>query len=134
MLRGRKRKGTAEAQWREREERDPQLDKMNLAFALAAVFLTAWWNLSWQRFMKFWVKPPNRKLTIIGFRVFFAANLVGAIWHLTSMVARHSRPSRAYLEALELSAVWILVIIGMVYFVEWQAKRREIKKELTSAN
>jgi len=109
---------------REREERNPQLDRMNLAFALAAVFMTAWWNLSWQRFMRFWVKPPNRKRTIVGFRVFFALNLLGAIWHFTSQVMRHPRPSRAYLDAFAMGAAWILVIVLMVYFAEWRARTR----------
>ena len=119
----------ARMKWELWQKQDPQLDKMTLGFSIAAVFMTAWWNVSWERFMKFWVKPPYRSITVIGFRAFFAANLIGAIGYLTSQLLRAHRPARAYLDALEIGATWIVVIVLMVHFVEWQARRRGRRSE-----
>jgi hypothetical protein len=121
-------KTAAEKDWKDRQERDPRLDKMNLGFAFAAVFFTSWWTFSWQRFMKFWVKPPNKRATIIGFRLFFSANLIGSIWGLVSQIVRHPRPAQAYLDALEIGVLWIATIIIMVHFAEWW-RNRDTKNE-----
>jgi hypothetical protein len=112
-------KSAAEAEWKDRQERDPGLDKMNLGFAVAATFLSSWWTLSWRRFMKFWVKPPNRRATIIGIRLFFLASLIGSIWGLVSQIAHHPRPARAYFDAFKIGALWIVAMIVMVHFAEW---------------
>jgi len=40
----------AKTDWQQLEDRDPTLDRMNLGFTVAAVFLAAWWNLQPQRF------------------------------------------------------------------------------------
>jgi ABC-type transport system involved in cytochrome c biogenesis permease subunit len=80
--------------------------------------------------MKFWIKPPNRRATIIGFRIFFFTNLVGAIWGLTSQLVRHPRPAGAYIGAFEIGALWIAAIVVMVHFVEWW-RNRETKNEAT---
>lgn len=127
-------KSAAEEDWKQREERDPRLDKMKLGFAVAAVFLTAWWTFSWQRFMKLWVKPPNRKATIVGFRLFFFANLIGSIWGLVSQIVHHPRPTRAYVDAFEIGIFWIIAIIIMVRFAEWQSSRRDRKNTATMVN
>lgn len=110
-------------QWENWQQHDPQLDKLTLGFSIAALFMVAWWNLSWKRFMKFWLKPPYRRVTEIGFRLFFAANLVGALWYVVSQIIRVHRAPRDYLDVMGISAAWILVIILMVHFVEWQARR-----------
>jgi len=123
-------KSAAEREWRDREQRNPTLDKMNFGFAIAAVFMTSWWTISWQRFMKFWVKPPNRRATIIGFRIFFLANLIGAIWGLVSQLVHHPRSGAAYLGALKIGGLWIVAIVVMVHVVEWMSRmgnRDELK-------
>lgn len=115
----------AREDWEERQRRDPVLDKMTLGFSIALLFMTAWCNVSWRRFMKFWLKPPYRPITEVGFRLFFAANLIGAIWYSASQVMWSDRPARAYLDAMGIALAWIVVIVLMVHFVEWQARRRE---------
>jgi hypothetical protein len=115
----------AEADWQHREESDPMLDRMTLGFAVAAVFMTAWWNLRPKRFMRFWLKPPYKPLTVTLFRVFFAANLIGAISYLVGDVNRRHRPMYEYRAAAEVAAVWIGVIWLMVTVMLWLARRRD---------
>jgi hypothetical protein len=115
----------AQKQWQQREERDPTLDRLNLGFAAAAVFLTAWWNLQPQRFMRFWLKPPYKPLTITLFRLFFAANLIGAVSYLIGQVNRHQRPMNQYRAAAEIAAAWIAVMWVMVTLMLCFARRHD---------
>lgn len=115
----------AQKDWQQREEKDPVLDRMTLGFAAAVVFMTAWWNLQPQRFMRFWSKPPYTPLTVILFRLFFAANLVGAVSYLIGQVNRHQRSMSQYRAAAEIAAAWIGVIWVMVTVMWWFASRRE---------
>ena len=115
----------AKTDWQEREDRDPTLDRMNLGFAVAAVFLTAWWNSQPQRFMRFWSKPPYKSLTVTIFRLFFAANLIGAIWYLVEQVNRHQRAMSEYWAVAAIAAVWITVMWVMVTVMFWFARRQD---------
>jgi hypothetical protein len=87
---------------------------MTLGFALAALFMVAWWNLQPQRFMRFWLKPPYKPRTVVLFRAFFAANLIGAVWYLIGLTVRHQRPISEYRAALGVAAIMIAVISVMV--------------------
>jgi hypothetical protein len=104
---------------------DPMLDRMTLGFAVAAVFVTAWWNLQPTRFMRFWLKPPYKPLTVTLFRVFFAANLIGAISYLIGEVNRYPRPMYQYRAAAYVAVAWIAVIWVMVTAMLWLARRRD---------
>jgi hypothetical protein len=115
----------AEKDWQQREEKDPVIDRMTLGFAAAAVFLTVWWNLQPQRFMRFWLKPPYKPLTVILFRIFFAANLIGAVSYLIGQVNRQQRSTSQYLAAAEIAAAWITVIWVMITVMLWFARRRD---------
>jgi hypothetical protein len=118
----------AKTDWQQREDRDPTLDRMNLGFSVAAVFLVAWWNLQPQRFMRFWSKPPYKSLTVTLFRLFFAANLIGAIWHLVEQVNRHHRAMSEYRAAAAIAAAWITVMWVMVTVMFWFARRQDQTK------
>lgn len=115
----------AQEDWQRREEKDPLLDRMNLGFAIAAVFLTAWWNLEPVRFIRLWLKPPYKPLTVILFRLFFAANLVGAVLYLVGQVNRHQRSMSQYRAVAEIAAAWIAVIWVMMTVMLWIARRRD---------
>jgi hypothetical protein len=115
----------ARRDWQQREERDPTVDRMTLGFAAAAIFLTAWWNLQPQRFMRFWLKPPYKSLTVIVFRLFFAANLIGAVSYLIGQVNRHHRPLSQYRGAAEIAAAWIAVMWVMVTVALWFVRRHD---------
>jgi hypothetical protein len=104
---------------------DPMLDRTTLGFAVAAVFLTAWWNLQPTRFMRFWLKPPYKPLTVTLFRVFFAANLIGAVSYFTEEMKRYQRPIYQYRAAAEVAVAWIAVIWVMVTAMLWLARRRD---------
>lgn len=94
----------AKADWQRREEVDPVLDRMMLGFAVAVVFMTGWWNLQPQRFMRFWLRPPYKPLTVVLFRLFFGANLIGAIYYLIAQITRHRRDISQYRSAAEIAA------------------------------
>jgi hypothetical protein len=61
-----------EKEWQARSQRDPIAQRMNTAFLFTAVCTTLWWNIQWKRVMQFWLRPPNRRATQYGFRIFFA--------------------------------------------------------------
>ena len=115
----------AQDDWQRRQEKDPVLDRLTLGFAMAAVFLTAWWNLQPVRFMRLWVKPPHKPLTVLVFRLFFGANLIGAVWYLVAQVTRHQRSMSQFRAAAEIAAAWIAVMWVMVTVMFWLAHRRD---------
>jgi hypothetical protein len=73
--------------------------------------------------MRFWLKPPYRSRTIILFKVFFAVNLLGAIWYLIGQM-NHQRPMSEYRAAAEIGAAMIAVIWVMVTSMLWLARRQ----------
>lgn len=114
----------AQADWQRRIQHDPTFNRMNLGFAIAAVFMTAWWNIQWLRFMRFWIKPPYRRLTIRLFRVFFGLNLIGALVYLISEISRSPLNPSGYLKVLETGAAMIIVVWIMVHAVEWVNRKQ----------
>jgi hypothetical protein len=75
--------------------------------------------------MRFWLKPTYKQLTVTLFRVFFAANLIGATSNLIGQVSRQQRPMYQYRAAAEIAAAWIAVIFVMVTVMLWLARRRD---------
>ena len=115
---------SAKADWEYRSKQDPLLERMDLGFAIAALFLAGWWNVQPKRFMRFWIKQPYRPWVVSLFRMFFAANLLGAVWYLVrQLVERHGSVSDLRYAAL-IGAAWILAIWLMVNVVEWVAGRQ----------
>jgi hypothetical protein len=92
---------------------------LNLGFGIAVLFMTSWWNIQWQRFMKFWIKPPYKHGTTILFRSFFAATLIGAVWYLLQPTVSYGSLASDYLAAAEIGGAMIVVIWIMVNLVEW---------------
>ena len=85
-------------------------------------------ELTATRFMRFWLKPPYRSRTVLLFRVFFAMNLVGAIWYLIGQMNHHQRPMSEYRAAAEIGAAMIAVIWVMVTTMLWLARRHDQAK------
>jgi hypothetical protein len=110
---------SAESEWRQRQAHDPRLKHLNLGFGIAVLFMTSWWNIQWQRFMKFWIKPPYKHGTTILFRSFFAATLIGAVWYLLQHTVSYGALVSDYLAAAEIGGAMIVVIWIMVNLVEW---------------
>ena len=75
--------------------------------------------------MRRWAQPPYQALTINVFRLFFLANLIGAVWYLVDEVNRHTRNMSEYGRAAGTGALWTAVIWIMVTAVEWMARHRE---------
>jgi hypothetical protein len=111
--------------WKQRQERDPKLDRLNLGFSVAVVFMTVWWNLQPLRFIRLWLKPPHKPITVTLFRLFFAANLIGAISYFVGQVTRHQRTFSDYRAAAEIAAAWIAVMWVMVTVALWSAHRQD---------
>src|SRR5205085_2302526 len=98
--------------WQRRQERDPQIDHLTLGFSVAMVFMTAWWNLRPLRFIRLWLRPPYNPITVKLFRLFFTANLIGAISYLVGQVTRHQRTFADYRAAAEIAAAWFSMLGG----------------------
>ena len=115
----------AEQEWLQRQANDPVLDRMTVAFAIALMFMTAWWNLQPVRFIRFWLKPPYKPRTVILFRFFFGANLVGAIRYFIAVVNRHQRVISEYGWIAGIAVAWIAVIWAMTTVVLRVARRSD---------
>jgi|SRR5215469_5710275 len=111
--------------WQQRQERDPQLDRMKLEFSLAVLFMTTWWNLQPVRFIRLWLKPPYKPITVKLFRLFFATSLIGAISYFVGQVTRHQRTFADYRAAVEIATVWIAVLWVLVTAVLRFANRQD---------
>lgn len=118
----------AEKNWQLQQERDPGLDRMTLGFSVAMVFMTACWNLQPLRFIRFWLKPPYKPTTVILFKVFFAANLIGAIRYLVGQINRHQRTFSEYQAAAGIAGAWIAVVWVAFTVALWFAHRRDHPK------
>jgi hypothetical protein len=62
---------------------------------------------------------PYKHATIILFRLFFAANLIGAVWYLLQQTVSHGLLISDYLAAAEIGGAMIVVVWIMVNVVEW---------------
>lgn len=112
-----------------RMQSDPFVRRMETAFAFTAFLWVLAWNLRWRDFMQFWVKPPNRPVVQIGFRIFFAANLIGASIHLVQQLHGQALTVQNFLQTLELTVAMCAAVTAMSAFGLWQAVRRRRKQE-----
>jgi|SRR5579863_166495 len=102
-------------------------DVMDVSFLCAGFAWSVWWNVDWQRFVKFYVHggPPYRRGVEIGFRTFFAACSVGAGIELVEQVLERGWSLSFYERTLCVAVAWFVVIILMVKTVEWFGKRNK---------
>jgi hypothetical protein len=103
------------------------INQINFGFGIAMLFMTAWLNMQPQRFMRLWLRPPYKPLTILLFRLFFAANLVGACWNLAQKIFQHGGPISGYLSGVEIGLVMCAVIWCMFSLVLWMVRKQEAK-------
>ena len=115
----------SEQDWQHRTEADPFLQKVNTAFYATMLGWTLWWNLSWRRVMRFWVRPPYRRLTEIGFRIFFAANLIGAATVLFGQLRHHPLNASNAAQTLKITVIMSCIVAGMSFFALKTADRRD---------
>jgi hypothetical protein len=115
----------AELDWQRQMQRDPALDRLYLGFAIAALFMTGWWNLQPMRFMKFWLKPPYKDLTVLAFRVFFALSLIGAASSIVKHLRDHHGNWSEYRQILEIAVIWMAAIFVIVILVEWMNRKAD---------
>jgi hypothetical protein len=119
------RANAAQADWQKRTGSNPVVIEMNFGFAIAAVLVTAWWNLQWRRFMKLYGKHQDKSKIALLLRLFFALNFAGAIYYLISTILQVKSHSFSYRMAFEIGALMITVTAIMVHLVEWINKRRD---------
>lgn len=117
-----------ERQWQQRTENDPDMRRLNIAFLFMAICLTLWWNLQWKRVMRFWVKPPSRPWAEILFRIFFAANFVGAVIEFIYQLITHPLAKQDIFPTIWISAIMCALVGVMSASVLWMAERRDRKK------
>lgn len=104
----------------------PNNDAMVIGFLIAGFAWTLWWNIDWQRYLRFYrvSGPPYRRSTTIAFRGFFALCSLGAAEALLRRLLERTRPAQFYLNAFLIAVAWLAVIVVMVTSVEWLAKHR----------
>ena len=61
---------------------------------------------------------------MIAFRLFFAANVLGAAWYIADLVRHRDRELSEYRDVAAIAAAWIAVIIIMVNVVERMNRKR----------
>ena len=104
----------------------PNEDVMTIGFLMAGLAWTLWWNIDWQRFIKFYgiSGPPYRSWIKTGFRIFFALCSLGAAIDLRRRLLEGTRPYKFYWDGLVVAAAWFIVIVLLVKIVEWVASKR----------
>jgi hypothetical protein len=107
----------------------PNEDVMTIGFLMAAFAWTLWWNIDWQRFVKFYgiSGPPYRPWAKTGLRTFFALCSLGAAIDLRRRLLEGTQPDKFYWDALVVAAAWFIVIVVLVKTVEWVASKRRGK-------
>lgn len=100
---------------------DRRSDAMTLGFLIAGFAWTVWWNIDWQRFIKFYgvTGPPYRLWIATAFRIFFALCSLGAVGEILRRLVERARPAKFYLSAFVIAVAWFVAIVLMVKAVEW---------------
>lgn len=117
-------------QWQRQIANDPFTQKMNIAFTFTAMCWTLWWNLQWKRVMRFWLKPPYHPWVEVLFRIFFAANLIGATSGLVHELISHPLAKQDLLPTIWIAAIMCAVVGGSSAFVLRIGERRDAKAAL----
>jgi hypothetical protein len=117
---------TEEQKWQHAVTDDPRNDAMVIGFLMAGFAWTLWWNIDWQRFIKFYGVngPPYRRWIEVAFRGFFALCSLGAAEQLWRRLLERTRPAQFYRDAFLIAVAWFIVIVLMVKAVEWLSNRR----------
>jgi hypothetical protein len=118
----------AEADSERWKKMDLRMDHMQLGFSFAAFLIVLCWNLDWRHYIRYWLQrePPNMRYWGIGFRVFFAACLVGAAIHLIEDIREKSRTVGDYDQAALYSLIWI-GFFGLVdMFFRWRMHKASV--------
>ena len=116
-----------ERQWQQRTENDPVVHRMNIAFLFTAMCWTLWWNLQWKRVMRFWAKPPYKPWVEVLFRVFFAANFIGAVIEFVRRLVSRPLARQDVFPTIQIAAIMCVVVAVMSASVLWMAERRDTK-------
>jgi len=119
---------SSEKDWQSRAEADPMDQTMSVAFLFVAVGWTLWWNLQWKRVMRYWLRPPYRRWTQIGFRVFFAANFVGAVLQLIQQLRRHPITKENSVLTIKVTVIMGAVVALISFLTLTMAERRDRKR------
>ena len=77
--------------------------------------------------MRFWLKPPYELLTLILFRAFFAAGLLGTLWDLIGEVRRPKDPTFSYLSGLRIGLAMCIATLCLFSIVLWLTHKRDSK-------
>ena len=96
---------------------------------MAGFAWTLWWNIDWQRFIKFYgISGPTYHPWIrTALRIFFALCSLGAAIDLRRRLVEGTRPGKFYWDALFVAVAWFIVIVLLIKTVEWAASKRKRK-------
>jgi len=83
---------------------------------ITAVFL--WANFEHLRFMRFWLRPPYKRLTVVVFRVLFAAWAMAGLYDIVSQCIRHTLSSDRYFIAALIAFAIAAIARLMLDFAE----------------
>jgi hypothetical protein len=111
---------TAERQWQVRTENDPIQQRLMIAFLFTCMCWTLWWNLQWRRAMRFWVQPPNRKITRYAFRTFFGLNFIGSVFGLIQQLRVHPLTLQNAGPTMATAAIMLCIVGSMTAFQLWR--------------
>ena len=101
-------------------------DSMIVGFLMAGFAWTLWWNVDWQRFIKFYgvSGPPYRRWITTAIRGFFALCSLGTAVALLQRLLERTRSAQFYRDAFLIAGAWFVAIVALVKAVEWLANRR----------
>lgn len=99
---------------------------MTTGFLIGAFLWALWWNIDWQRFIKFYLPsgPPYSRWAEVVFRTFFAACAFGEGAELVKGLFQGGPEPGFYRNVTGFGVIWFAVIVLMVRTVEWLNSKR----------
>jgi len=97
-----------------------------IGFIVAGFVWTIWWNLDWQRYLKFYgINGPTYPVWVqLLFRTFFALCSLGAAVELGRRLLLSARPIQFYFYCLLAAGAWFAAIVLMVLAAESMMTKR----------
>jgi hypothetical protein len=97
-----------------------------IGFMVAGFVWTIWWNLDWQRYLKFYgIKGPTYPVWVqLLFRTFFALCSLGAAVELGRRPLLSARPIQFYSYCLLAAGAWFAAIVLIVLAAESMMTKR----------
>lgn len=116
-----------ELEWQRRMLSDPVQGRLILGFLTAVLLMTLYYNLSWRRGLRHWLKrePPFSPLLELGFRAFILLCLITELIYLAHVITDTERSRKDFEVAGLIALVWLVIFAAFEFISGWQRRNKE---------